>query len=56
MSSLDLVWLNGEYLTAPEASVSVFDRGLAYGDGAFTPLRVGGVELDVCVGDRDRRS
>lgn len=42
--SHDLVWLNGEYLSASEASVSVFDRGLAYGDGAFTTLRVGGGE------------
>ena len=44
MSRLDLVWLDGEYLTAEQASVSAFDRGLAYGDGAFTTLRVGGGE------------
>lgn len=44
MSSLDLVWLNGEYLPASEARVSVFDRGLSYGDGAFTTLRVGASE------------
>ena len=44
MSRLDLVWLDGEYLPADEAHVSVFDRGLAYGDGAFTTLRVGGGE------------
>lgn len=42
--SFDLVWLDGEYLPASEARVSVFDRGLAYGDGAFTTLRVGGGE------------
>lgn len=42
--SLDLVWLNGEYGPASEARVSVFDRGLAYGEGAFTTLRVGGGE------------
>lgn len=38
----DLVWLNGAYVPASEARVSAFDRGLAYGDGAFTTLRVGG--------------
>ena len=38
---MNLVWLNGEYLPAEQARVSVFDRGLAYGDGAFTTLRVG---------------
>lgn len=42
--SFDLVWLNGCYVPASEARVSVFDRGLAYGDGAFTTLRVGGGE------------
>lgn len=42
--SFDLVWLNGAYVPASEARVSVFDRGLAYGDGAFTTLRVGGGE------------
>ena len=40
--SFDLVWLDGGYVPASEARVSVFDRGLAYGDGAFTTLRVGG--------------
>lgn len=44
MSGFDLVWLNGEYLPAAEALVPVSDRGLAYGDGAFTTLRVGGGE------------
>lgn len=42
--SFDLLWLNGAYVPASEARVSVFDRGLAYGDGAFTTLRVGGGE------------
>lgn len=42
--SFDLVWLDGAYVPASEARVSVFDRGLAYGDGAFTTLRVGGGE------------
>ncbi|WP_053058041.1 aminotransferase class IV [Rubrobacter aplysinae] len=42
--SFDLVWLDGGYVPASEARVSVFDRGLAYGDGAFTTLRVGGGE------------
>jgi branched-chain amino acid aminotransferase len=42
--SFDLVWLNGAYVPASEARISAFDRGLAYGDGAFTTLRVGGGE------------
>jgi branched-subunit amino acid aminotransferase/4-amino-4-deoxychorismate lyase len=42
--SLDLVWLNGEYIPASQARVPVSDRGLAYGEGAFTTLRVGGGE------------
>lgn len=33
------VFLNGQYLPANEASISVFDRGLNYGDGIFETLR-----------------
>ena len=33
------VYLNGRYLPASEASVSVFDRGLNYGDGLFETMR-----------------
>jgi branched-chain amino acid aminotransferase len=34
-----MVYVNGKYLPAHEASVSVFDRGLNYGDGVFETLR-----------------
>ena len=34
------VYLNGEFVPEEEASVSVFDRGFLYGDGAFETLRI----------------
>lgn len=37
---MSLVYLNGEYLRPEEAKLSVRDRGLAYGDGVFTTIRV----------------
>lgn len=37
---MSLVYLNGSYVPADEARVSVADRGLAYGDGFFTTIRV----------------
>lgn len=33
------VFVNGQYVPANEASISVFDRGLNYGDGIFETLR-----------------
>lgn len=33
------VWLNGKLVPADEASVSVFDHGLLYGDGVFEGIR-----------------
>lgn len=41
---MSLVYLNGEYVPADEARIPVSDRGLAYGDGVFTTLRVSGGE------------
>lgn len=37
---MSLVYLDGSYLPADEARVPVTDRGLAYGDGIFTTIRV----------------
>jgi branched-chain amino acid aminotransferase len=37
-----IVYLNGEYIPAEEARVSVFDRGFLYGDGIYETLRVYG--------------
>lgn len=34
------VYVNGEYLRKSEAMVSVFDRGILYGDGFFEGIRV----------------
>lgn len=42
---MSLVYLNGSYVPADEALVPVTDRGLAYGDGVFTTIRVSGGSL-----------
>jgi branched-chain amino acid aminotransferase len=45
-SNLNLVYLNGSYLRPQEAYLPISDRGLAYGDGVFTTIKVlGGVPL-----------
>ncbi len=36
------VWLNGEILAPEDATVSVFDHGLLYGDGVFEGIRIYG--------------
>src|SRR5215217_8185710 len=33
-------YVNGEYVGAAEASVSIFDHGFLYGDGVFEGMRV----------------
>ena len=39
---MSLVYLGGSYLSADEARISVADRGLTYGDGVFTTIKVSG--------------
>lgn len=39
MSESSLCWMNGEILPASQATVSVFDHGLLYGDGVFEGIR-----------------
>ena len=39
---MSLVYLNGSYLPPEEARLPVSDRGLAYGDGVFTTMKVSG--------------
>lgn len=34
------VWMNGEFVPAGQAAVSVFDHGLLYGDGVFEGIRI----------------
>ena len=34
------VYVNGRFVPAEEASVSVFDHGFLYGDGVFEGIRV----------------
>jgi branched-chain amino acid aminotransferase len=41
-SSPNVVFLNGKFVPAAEARVSVFDRAFTYGDGIFETLRVYG--------------
>lgn len=45
MTTRGWVWLNGRMQAAERARVSVFDRGLLYGDGVFETLRVYGGEV-----------
>lgn len=33
------IWLNGEFVAAPDARINVFDHGLLYGDGVFEGIR-----------------
>ena len=35
-----IVYLNGEYLPADEAKVSIFDRGYIFGDGVYEVVPV----------------
>ena len=39
---MNLVYLNGSYLPPEEACLPISDRGLAYGDGVFTTMKVSG--------------
>jgi len=39
MQRTALCWINGEIIPAHQASISVFDHGLLYGDGIFEGLR-----------------
>lgn len=32
-------WINGEFVAAEKASVSIFDHGFLYGDGIFEGIR-----------------
>jgi len=36
---MNLIYINGKYVPAEEASVSVFDHGFLYGDGVFEGIR-----------------
>ena len=36
---MSIVWIDGKYTTKEEATISVFDHGLLYGDGVFEGIR-----------------
>ncbi len=38
-TTLRSIWKNGEWISAEDATVTVFDHGLLYGDGCFEGLR-----------------
>ena len=43
-----IVYLNGAYVPAEQAQVSIFDGGFMYGDGIYTTLRLyRGLPLDL---------
>ncbi len=43
--AVEEVYLNGEYLPAEEASISIFDRGFIFGDGIYEVIPVYGGRL-----------
>lgn len=49
-----IVYLNGEYVTKPNANVSVFDQGVLYGDGVFEGIRVYNGRIFKCKEHIDR--
>ncbi|MGB9683245.1 MAG: aminotransferase class IV, partial [bacterium] len=36
---MSVVYINGEFVPTEEAKISVYDRGLLYGDGVFEGIR-----------------
>ncbi|MEO6929586.1 MAG: D-amino acid aminotransferase [Casimicrobiaceae bacterium] len=40
MDAIPIVYLNGDFLPAPEAKISVLDRGFIYGDGVYEVVPV----------------
>ena len=43
--AVEEVYLNGKYLPATDASVSIFDRGFIFGDGVYEVIPVYGGRL-----------
>jgi branched-chain amino acid aminotransferase len=48
------IWVNGNMVPKSEASVSVFDHGLLYGDGVFEGIRVYNGKIFKCEQHMDR--
>ena len=48
------VWMNGELVDKSQASVSVYDHGLLYGDGVFEGIRVYNGKIFQCDAHIDR--
>ena len=54
MSNDSIVYVNGKYVHKNEALVSVFDRGLLYGDGFFEGIRIYNGKIFMCNEHIDR--
>ena len=48
------IWLNGKLVHTAQATVSVFDHGLLYGDGIFEGIRVYGGRIFECAAHVER--
>ncbi len=48
------IWMNGKFVSTAEATVSVFDHGLLYGDGVFEGIRVYNGRIFECKAHVDR--
>lgn len=44
----ELVYINGKYVHKNDASISVFDRGILYGDGFFEGIRIYNGKIFMC--------
>src|SRR5512137_2282862 len=51
---MNLIYLNGKFVPAEQAAVSVFDHGFLYGDGVFEGIRAYGGKV-FRLGDHVRR-
>ncbi|BAK81013.1 branched-chain-amino-acid transaminase [Candidatus Arthromitus sp. SFB-rat-Yit] len=54
MSNDSIVYINGKYVHKNEALVSVFDRGILYGDGFFEGIRIYNGKIFMCDEHIDR--
>ncbi|VAW83460.1 D-alanine aminotransferase [hydrothermal vent metagenome] len=45
MANQSIVYLNGEFVSADEAKISIFDRGFVFGDGVYEVIPVYGTKL-----------
>jgi len=49
-----IIYLNGEYVSKPDAKISVYDHGFLYGDGIFEGIRIYNGNIFKCKEHLDR--